>query len=244
MANSAILTRRMPPSVTIRGATSLINYQVIKSMDDARGVSQRLMLNSDNWRMMHALRGWIEATPAKGDRNMTGPKKSLEERLQRLEDQLAIYQLVCGYGYAVDGCNGEAVGSFYSADGSYSVGDVGAFAGREQIAGITANPRHRALVAKGCGSFSTLPYVVIDGATWATATCHTLLIKRVDAPVPCGSPQRFETRAVAQARWSLADRASAEPHAPWRFGRPRAAGTLAGNCLIADLDRHSLVDLG
>ena len=38
---------------------------------------------------------------------------SVEARLQRLEDQLAIYQLVCGYGYAVDGCNVDALGRIY-----------------------------------------------------------------------------------------------------------------------------------
>ena len=50
---------------------------------------------------------------------------TLEQRLQELEDREAIRQVVCGYGYAVDGCNADAVGSFYVEDGVYSVGDIG-----------------------------------------------------------------------------------------------------------------------
>ncbi len=42
---------------------------------------------------------------------------SVEERLQRLEDQIAIYQTVCGYGYAVDGCNSAALGEPHTAAG-------------------------------------------------------------------------------------------------------------------------------
>lgn len=102
--------------------------------------------------------------------------KSMDERLRNLEDRLSIYQLISGYGYAVDGCNADAVGSLFSEDGRYAVGDVGTFKGREGIADITRQPGHRQLVAMGCGHLSTLPYVVIDGDR-ATATCHTMLIK-------------------------------------------------------------------
>lgn len=99
----------------------------------------------------------------------------INRRLQALEDRLAIYQLVCGYGYAVDGCNAAAVGSLYSENGVYAVGDAGAFEGRERIAGITAAPGHLGRVAAGCAHISTLPYVVIDGDR-ASATCHTLVV--------------------------------------------------------------------
>ncbi len=102
-------------------------------------------------------------------------KNSLAKRLQALEDQLSIYQLVCGYGYAVDGCNEQAVGSLYSENGVYAVGDVGAFEGRQRIAGITTQPGHRARIATGCGHLSTLPYVVVAGDR-ATATCHTMVV--------------------------------------------------------------------
>jgi hypothetical protein len=56
----------------------------------------------------------------------TDNRGNMEARLRAVEDRLAIMQLVCGYGYAVDGCNAEAVGAAYAEDGVYAVGDVGA----------------------------------------------------------------------------------------------------------------------
>lgn len=105
----------------------------------------------------------------------TTDNSSIERRLQALEDQQAIYQLVCGYGYAVDGCNAEAVGSFYAPDGVYAVADMSPFEGRERIAAITADTGHLGLVAGGCAHMSTLPFVVIDGDR-AVATCHTMVM--------------------------------------------------------------------
>ncbi|CAN7599434.1 nuclear transport factor 2 family protein [Phenylobacterium sp. LjRoot219] len=100
---------------------------------------------------------------------------TVETRLQAVEDRLAIYQLICGYGYAVDGCNADAVGSVYAEDGVYAVGDIGAFEGRERIAAITRDEGHLGLVKAGCGHLSSLPYVVVDGDR-ATATCHTMVV--------------------------------------------------------------------
>ncbi len=101
--------------------------------------------------------------------------KSLEARLRKLEDQVAIYHIVCGYGYAVDGLNREAVGAFYADDAIFAVGDIGTFKGRDQIADITKNTGHVGVVTDGCAHVQTLPYIVIDGDR-AVATCHTLLL--------------------------------------------------------------------
>ncbi len=100
--------------------------------------------------------------------------KSSEERLQALEDRQAIYQVICGYGYAVDGLNAAGVGSFYEDDGVYAVGDIGNIRGREAIEAITRDPGHLAYVGAGCAHMSSLPYVVINGDR-AVATCHTMV---------------------------------------------------------------------
>lgn len=99
---------------------------------------------------------------------------SIEERLLAVEDRQAIYQVVCGYGYAVDGLNAQAVGECYTDNGVYAVGDIGAFEGREQIEAITCDPGHLEYVAAGCAHMSSLPYVVIEGDS-AVATCHTMV---------------------------------------------------------------------
>ena len=101
---------------------------------------------------------------------------AINRRLQALEDQIAIYQIVCGYGYAVDGCNAEAVGSFYAEDGVYAVADMPAFEGRARIAQITRDAGHLSYVNGGCAHASTLPHVVIEGDK-AVATCHTMVLR-------------------------------------------------------------------
>jgi len=130
--------------------------------------------------------------------------RSVEERLRALEDRQAIYQAVCGYGYAVDGCNAEAVGSFYTEDGVYAVGDVGAFEGRDAVMAIADRPTHRALVAAGCAHMSTLPYVVIDGDR-AIATCHTMVPMHGESGFTIGrlSASRIELAREADGQWRI-----------------------------------------
>ena len=106
---------------------------------------------------------------------MSSENTTIESRLRAVEDHIAICQVVAGYGYAVDGLNAEAVGSFYAEDGVYAVGDVGRYEGRAAVAGITASPPHIARVGRGCAHVSTSPYVVIEGDR-AVATCHTLVM--------------------------------------------------------------------
>jgi uncharacterized protein (TIGR02246 family) len=107
-------------------------------------------------------------------------KRTLEDRLQELEDREAIRQAICGYGYAVDGCNAEAVGAFYTEDGVYAVPDTNTWQGRDAIAAITESDTHLFLVNTGCAHISTPPYIVIDGDR-AVATCHTMVpLRRED----------------------------------------------------------------
>lgn len=103
----------------------------------------------------------------------------MEQRLRAVEDQLAIYQVISSYGYAVDGLNAEAVGDCYAEDGVYAVADVRDHIGRQRIADITRDPNHIALVSRGAAHISTLPYVVIEGDR-AVATCHTMVARNGD----------------------------------------------------------------
>jgi len=133
--------------------------------------------------------------------------RSFEERLQALEDRQAIYQAICGYGYAVDGCNAVAVGSFYTEGGVYAVGDVGAFEGRDAVMAITERPTHRGLVAAGCAHMSTLPYVVIDGDR-AVATCHTMVNMHGENGFFIGrlSASRIELAREVDGGWRIVHR--------------------------------------
>jgi ketosteroid isomerase-like protein len=130
--------------------------------------------------------------------------KSVEDRLRALEDRQAIYQTVCGYGYAVDGLNATAVGSCYVDDGVYAVGDIGAFQGREAIEAITRDPGHLAYVAAGCAHISSLPYVVIGGDR-AVATCHTMVNMHGDNGFFIGrlSASRIELARQDDGAWKI-----------------------------------------
>ncbi len=138
---------------------------------------------------------------------MPQAEKSVEDRLRALEDRQAIYQVVCGYGYAVDGLNAAAVGSCYVDDGVYAVGDIGAFQGREAIEAITRDPGHLGLVAAGCAHMSTLPYVVIDGDR-AVATCHTMVNMHGDNGFFIGrlSASRIELARQDDGEWKIVHR--------------------------------------
>src|SRR5262245_52106471 len=105
----------------------------------------------------------------------TEKEPTIEQRLQAIEDRLAIYQIISGYGYAVDGCNEAAVGSFYAEDGVYTVADLQERRGRPEVAAITRGEAHLERVREGAGHVSTLPYVVIEGDR-AVATCHHVIM--------------------------------------------------------------------
>ncbi len=138
---------------------------------------------------------------------MTQATPSIEQRLSALEDRQAIYQLVCSYGYAVDGLNAEAVGDCYVDEGVYAVGDVGAFTGREQIEAITRDPGHLQYVGAGCAHMSSLPYVTIEGDR-AIATCHTMVPMHGDNGFFIGrlSASRMELARQDDGSWKIVHR--------------------------------------
>ena len=131
----------------------------------------------------------------------------VEQRLRAIEDRHAIYQVVCGYGYSIDGLNAESVGSFYTEDGVYAVGDVGAFEGRAGVMAIADRPTHRALVAAGCAHMSSVPYVVIDGDR-AVATCHTMVPMHREEGFVLGrlSASRIQLVRESDGQWRIKHR--------------------------------------
>lgn len=133
--------------------------------------------------------------------------KTIEQRLQDMEDREAIRQAVAGYGYAMDGCNAPAVGAFYAEDGVYAVADVGAFEGRAAIEAITRRPTHLELVHGGCAHMATPPYIVIDGDR-AVATCHTMVARHGDDGFFIGrlSASRIQLARQADGAWQIVHR--------------------------------------
>ena len=133
--------------------------------------------------------------------------RTLEQRLQELEDREAIRQAICGYGYAVDGCNAEAVGSFYVEDGVYAVGDIGAYEGRAAIEAITRDKGHLGLVAAGVAHMSSPPNIVIEEDR-AVATCHTMVPMHGENGFFIGrlSASRLQLARQADGGWRIVHR--------------------------------------
>ncbi len=133
--------------------------------------------------------------------------KTIEQRLQALEDREAIRQAVCGYGYAVDGCNAQAVGSFYTEEGVYAVGDIGAYEGRAAVEAITRDAGHLKLVGAGVAHMTTPPYIVVEGDR-AVATLHTMVPMHGESGFFIGrlSASRIELARQADSGWKIVHR--------------------------------------
>jgi ketosteroid isomerase-like protein len=138
---------------------------------------------------------------------MTGANKTIEERLQALEDHEAIRQVLAGYGYSVDGLNYESVADFYAEDGRYLVDDKLDFSGRDRVAAITRDAGHRALVAGGVAHVALPPYIVVEGDE-AAATCHTMIPRKGEDGYYIWrlSASRLELAREADGQWRIVKR--------------------------------------
>ena len=138
---------------------------------------------------------------------MTSSSKTIEERLQALEDHEAIRQVLSGYGYSVDGLNYDSVADFYAEDGRYLVDDTLDFRGRSAVASITKDAGHRALVAGGVAHIALPPYIVVEGDE-ASATCHTMIPRKGNDGYYMWrlSASRLELAREADGEWRIAKR--------------------------------------
>jgi uncharacterized protein (TIGR02246 family) len=118
----------------------------------------------------------------------------LARRVQALEDQLAIYQLIATYGPAVDSQSARAVGELWSQDGVYDPSGVNTYAGRVAVEALVYREPHLSYLQAGCAHVLSLPRVAVDGDT-ALAVNHSRVYLRD------GTSWRLER--VSANRWEL-----------------------------------------
>jgi hypothetical protein len=127
----------------------------------------------------------------------------LEQRIRALEDQFQIYQLITGYGAAVDSATFEFCASAWAQDGMFDRGapDPAAHSGhfegaygKDTIMKEVTSPELSALRNSGIAHIMTLPHVTIEGDK-AVATCYTELITRED--------NGYRTRRITANVWDL-----------------------------------------
>jgi ketosteroid isomerase-like protein len=99
----------------------------------------------------------------------------LEERVGRLEDELAITRLVASYGPLVDAGDSEAVAGLWSEDGTYDV-EGWSMTSQADIRAMVESDGHQGLIRGGCSHFLGPAHVVLDGDT-AVAVCESILVR-------------------------------------------------------------------
>ncbi|MFC4603972.1 nuclear transport factor 2 family protein [Rhodococcus kronopolitis] len=121
--------------------------------------------------------------------------QDLADRITKLEDRLAILELMASYGPAIDSGSVDAVTRVWAEDGIYDV-DTGIMRGHAEIAAMVRSQAHQNWIMGGCGHILEPGYVTIDGDT-AVATCKSqLIIKDQDAP-------GFTVLRVTANRWEM-----------------------------------------
>lgn len=117
----------------------------------------------------------------------------LEESLQRLEDKLAIYQLLASYGPAVDSCSASATAAIWTEDGSYDFGEK-TLVGAQNVGNLVGLDTHLDYVERGCAHVISMPMITIDGDC-AVATGYSRLY------VHAGDGWKVER--ISANRWEL-----------------------------------------
>ncbi|MEU4838874.1 nuclear transport factor 2 family protein [Nocardia testacea] len=102
----------------------------------------------------------------------------LEERVRRLEDEVAITRLLASYGPFVDAGAAAQVANLWTEDGEYDV-EGWSMRSRADIHAMVESAAHHSLIDAGCAHFLGPARVVLDGDS-ATAVCESLLVRRYD----------------------------------------------------------------
>jgi hypothetical protein len=157
--------------------------------------------------------------------DLTARFEALEARVRELEDHVALYQLMMGYGPAVDAGEAELAASRWTEDGVYDA-QVGAWEGRDAIAGMVEGDMHQGIIRGGSAHVTALPYVTVDGDR-AVATAYAQLC-RADG-------DNFRVWRVTATRWEFV-----RTSAGWKVQR-RVNRLLDGDPDAQDLLRRGVV---
>src|SRR6516164_1109569 len=103
------------------------------------------------WRAAPRTRGTPGCTPHHRDGpTMTDVERTVAEltrRVQALEDQLAIQNVIVRYGLAADAGDADGAAAVFTDDGVYDV-DVGRMAGRPAVRALIDGERHQTMVGR------------------------------------------------------------------------------------------------
>jgi uncharacterized protein (TIGR02246 family) len=99
----------------------------------------------------------------------------LEERVQRLEDELTVTRVIASYGPLVDAGDADSVAGLWAEDGDYDV-EGWHMRSRDEIRAMVHSDPHQKLINGGCLHFLAPAYVTVDGDE-AVAVCESILVR-------------------------------------------------------------------
>lgn len=122
--------------------------------------------------------------------------KLLEERVQQLEDQLAIHRLMNSWGPAVDGDNPEAAASIW-ADNGVLVSELEdtCLEGPEAIAAMVRHEGHQQLIHNGSAHIQSFPVIEVSGDTAKAVGFSRVYL--------CGEDGGHDVWRVSANRWDF-----------------------------------------
>ena len=138
---------------------------------------------------------------------MSTERQTLEQRVQMVEDKLAIYHLIASHPPAADTGNENYYRNAFASDGAVDLGGGKGATGNEAIGAIVARPEHREAIAGGLCHFAGLPRVEIDGDTAVAISYLQIVTPHRGAAlmeVPGhGASRGFRIHRAGCNRWDL-----------------------------------------
>jgi SnoaL-like domain len=140
---------------------------------------------------------------------MTAPSsRTLEERIQTIEDRLQIYNLIASHPPSADTGDSEHIAASWVDDGEFDRGaNLASPRGREMIAKQVKSPEHQAAIAGGLAHFTGLPHVAIDGDTAVVTSYLQIVVPQTEGnavEVPNhGRSKGFRIHRMTANRWQL-----------------------------------------
>jgi hypothetical protein len=118
----------------------------------------------------------------------------VDPRLGKVEDHLAILQLIARHGLATDSANWLALKQVWAENATYRIPDGRTLEGHEGLRTLLVSDVNQDLGRRGCARVTSIPYVVIDGDK-AVATHHDVIMRHLDG--------RFQVEQIAATRWEF-----------------------------------------
>ncbi len=131
--------------------------------------------------------------------------RSIEQRLQAIEDRLDILNLIAGHPPGADSASHDFAASFWMADGTVDMAGQGK--GYESMIGVLNTPGFAEAQRQGICHFTGLPHITIDGDR-AVATSYLQILAADPDGKPFelsahGTSKGFRVLRLSANRWEL-----------------------------------------